>query len=127
MESSSIEWRVRVASVKTDASSRDRTLQNEEYFDTANHPWLSFSSRTVRPIDAGTLEVTGDISIRGVTRPLTIRVHPRTTDSSPAFATDFEVNRYDFGVVGGSFFGRLIGARVRVHLLAATVADRSSR
>jgi polyisoprenoid-binding protein YceI len=127
IEASSIQWRVRVASVKTDASNRDRTLQNEEYFDAAHHPWLSFSSRTVRAIDAGSLEVAGDISIRGVTRPLTIRVHPRATDSSPAFATDFEVDRYDFGVVGGSFFGRLIGARVRVHLLAATVADRSSK
>jgi polyisoprenoid-binding protein YceI len=120
IESSSIQWRVRVASVKTDASNRDRTLQSAEYFDARNQPYLSFVSRAVRAGAGGLIEVAGDITIRGVTRPLTISVRPRATAAGPAFATDFEINRYDFGVAGGSFFGRLIGSRVRVHLLAAT-------
>ena len=116
---SSIEWRVRVASVLTDASNRDRALQSEVYFDAGRHPYLSFASRSVRARDAATLDVSGDITIRGTTRPLTISVRPRSTADGPAFETDFAIDRYDFGVVGGTFFGRLIGREARIHLVAA--------
>lgn len=112
-----VRWRVRVASVKTDASNRDRSLQSVEYFDTARHPELSFESRRVRPLDDGRLEVEGDLTIRGQTRPLTIVVQ-RTADGG-GFETRFEVDRYDFGVAGGRVMGRLIGRMVRVHLVAA--------
>jgi polyisoprenoid-binding protein YceI len=118
--SSSIHWRVRVASVLTDASNRDRALQGKEYFDAATHPYLSFVSRSVRAGEAGTIEVAGEITMRGVTRPLTLSVRPRATPVAPAFETDFEIDRYDFGIVGGSVLGRLIGAKVRIHVLAAT-------
>ena len=122
LESSSIRWRVRVASVLTDARNRDRALQSKDYFDAGQHPYLSFVSRSVRAGQAGTIEVAGDITIRGVTRPLNISVRPGGTATEPTFETDFEVDRYDFGVVGGSMLGRLIGARVRVHLRVATGA-----
>jgi len=62
----------------------------------------------------------GDIIIRGVTRPLTLSVRPRVTAAGPTFETDFTIDRYEFGVVGGSVLGRLIGREARLHLLAAT-------
>ena len=117
---SSIQWRVRVASVKTDESNRDESLRGQDYFDAARHPHLAFASRAVRPRSDGSLEVSGEITIRGVTRPLSIVVRPRSTATGPAFETDFEVDRYDFGVVGGSVLGRLISRQVRVHIVAAT-------
>jgi polyisoprenoid-binding protein YceI len=117
---SSIQWRVRVASVKTDESNRDESLRGQDYFDAARHPHLAFASRAVRPRSDGSLEVSGEITIRGVTRPLSIVVRPRSTTAGPAFETDFEVDRYDFGVVGGSVLGRLISRQVRVHIVAAT-------
>ena len=117
---SSIRWRVKIASILTDASNRDRALQSEEYFDAARHPFLSFVSREVRESSGGMLDVSGDITIRGVTRPLTLSVRPHVTEAGPTFETDFTIDRYEFGVVGGSFFGRLIGREARVHLFAAT-------
>jgi polyisoprenoid-binding protein YceI len=119
-ESSAIQWRVRVASVLTDASNRDRALQSEQYFDAGRHPFLSFVSREVREAADGMLDVAGDITIRGVTRSLTVRVRPRVTAAGPSFETDFTIDRYQFGVVGGSTLGRLIGREARLHLLAAT-------
>ena len=121
LEASSIRWRVQVASVLTDARNRDRALQSQEYFDAGRHPYLSFVSRSVRAGQAGTIEVAGDITIRGVTRPLNITVRRGGTPTEPTFETDFELDRYDFGIVGGTMLGRLIGARVRVHLRAATI------
>jgi polyisoprenoid-binding protein YceI len=117
---SSIRWRVKVASVLTDASNRDRTLQSEEYFDAARHPFLSFVSREVRGSADGTLQVSGDITIRGVTRPLTLSVRPHVSEAGPTFETDFTLDRYEFGVMGGTVLGRLIGREARLHLFAAT-------
>lgn len=115
-ENSSIRWRVGVASVKTDAADRDSSLQAPEYFDAARFPHLTFESRRVRSLDGGRLEVAGDITIRGQTRPLSIIAAPIA--GGGGFDTRFEINRYDFGVAGGRVMGRLIGRTVRVHLIA---------
>jgi len=125
-ERSRIEWQIKVASVTTDATTRDRTLQAPEYFDAARHPNLSFVSQTVRPLTGGRLEVSGQITMRGVTRPLVTTVRVLTGGPSPRFETAFEVNRYDFGIAGGSVMGRLIGRTVRVRLVAAVVPDLTS-
>ncbi len=115
-ENSSIRWRVGVASVRTDAADRDSSLQAPEYFDAARFPHLTFESRRVRSLDGGRLEVAGDITIRGQTRPLSIIAAPIA--GGGGFDTRFEINRYDFGVAGGRVMGRLIGRTVRVHLIA---------
>lgn len=111
---SSVEWRVKVGSVETDASNRDRSLQSAEYFDAANHPEMTFRSERVRSLGNGRLQVEGPIMIKGRTRPLSIVVEP----VEGGFETRFEVNRYDFDIVGGSVMGRLIGRTVRVRLVA---------
>lgn len=119
LEASRVHWRVRVASVLTDASSRDKSLQQPEYFDAARYPYLEFVSQSVRGLDDGRLEVSGPITIRGVSRPITFVVRSVPGDPLPRFETDFTVDRYDFGIAGGTFFGRLIGRTVRVHLVAS--------
>lgn len=119
---SSMRWRVRVASVLTDAPNRDRALLAPEYFDAARYPYLIFVSRSVRGLEHGGLEVTGDVTMRGVTRPMTLVVRPGRDAAGPTFETSFEIDRYDFGIRGGSVMGRLIGRRVRVRVLAATCA-----
>ena len=111
-----IQWRVRVASVLTDASNRDRALQSPEYFDAARHPYLSFESRAIKARPDRSLDVSGDITIRGVTKRITVHVRPQASTGGVVFETDFEVDRYDYGVVGGTVMGRLIGRQVRIHL-----------
>lgn len=116
-ENSSVRWRVRVASVETGERDRDSSLQSPEYFDAARNPELSFESRSVRRI-ADRLDVTGDITIRGVTKTITIPVRVAERAGRRAFVTDFELDRYDYGVRGGRVMGNLIGRTVRVHLVA---------
>jgi polyisoprenoid-binding protein YceI len=125
-ERSRIEWRVKVASVTTDATNRDKALQAPEYFDAARHPYLSFVSQSVRGLPGGRLEVSGQLTMRGVTRPLVTTVNVVTRGPAPAFETAFEVNRYDFGIAGGSVMGRLIGRTVRIRLVAAVVPDSTN-
>jgi polyisoprenoid-binding protein YceI len=120
-EASSVRWRVKVGSVLTDERNRDQSLQQAEYFNAALHPYLSFVSRSVRRKDAASLEVSGDITMRGVTRPLTVTVRPRAGENGPVFETEFQLDRYDFGIVGGTVLGRLIGSTADVRLVAATI------
>ncbi len=123
-ERSRVEWRIRVASVTTEATTRDKTLQATEYFDAARYPYLTFVSRSVRGLPGGPLEVTGALTLRGVTRPLVTTVRHATSGPTPTFETGFEVDRYDFGIAGGSIMGRLIGRTVRIRLVAAVKEER---
>jgi polyisoprenoid-binding protein YceI len=120
-ESSFVRWRVKVASVTTGATNRDKTLQAPEYFDAARHPELMFESTRVRRLDAQSLEVTGSLTMRGVTRQQTAIVRHSGTAAAPVFETDFEVDRYDFGIAGGQVMGRLIGRSARIHLRLVTM------
>lgn len=124
-ESGSVAWRVRVASVRTDSRDRDGALQSADYFDAARHPELSFVSTRVRPISPGVIEVTGRLTMRGVTRNQTLIVRHGGPATRPTFETDFEVDRYDFGIEGGRVMSRLIGRTVRIHLRLITMEHTS--
>ena len=113
-----VRWRVRVASVDTGERDRDRSIQGPDYFAAAQFPELTFTSRTVRADGDRRLNVTGDLSIRGVTRSVTVPVVIDQQNGRRMFTTDFELDRYDFNVRGGSVMSRLIGRTVRVHLSA---------
>lgn len=117
-ENSSVRWRVRVASVETGERDRDGSLQSPDYFHTARYPEMAFESRSVRRVDDGRLDVTGDLTIRGITKRMTVPVRVTGQQGRRAFVTDFTLDRYDYDVRGGSVMGRLIGRTVRVHLAA---------
>lgn len=120
-ENSTVNWTVRVASVETDAANRDATLQAPEDFDARRHPELRFRSTRVTALGDGSLAVDGEITIKGITRPQ--RIVARRTEGG--FETTFELNRFDFGIVGGMVMRRLIGSTVRIRLVA--VADQEDR
>jgi polyisoprenoid-binding protein YceI len=96
-----------------------------EYFDARRHPELIFESTRVRFFGPGRLEVTGHITMRGVSRPMTTVVRYSGPDAAPVFETEFEVDRYDFGIAGGRVMGRLIGRTVRIRLRAVTMEHTS--
>jgi polyisoprenoid-binding protein YceI len=122
-EASRIDWRVKVASVDTDEPKRDQSLQASEYFDAARHPELTFVSDRVTRAGPDQLDVQGRITIRDRTRPLTVQVRHATLPGAPGaqaverFETQFTINRYDFGVVGGRVLGPVISRDVRVKLV----------
>ncbi len=123
-ELSHIDWRVTVGTVDTGEGARDRSLQAPEYFNAARFPEMRFASERVRASAGNTLEVTGTLTIKGVSRPLTIRVAYGGRHTVPSegtydtFTTSFTINRYDFGVVGGSLLGPAISREVTVRLIA---------
>jgi polyisoprenoid-binding protein YceI len=124
-ERSHIQWRVKVASVDTGEPDRDRALQQREYFDAARYPEISFVSSRVREVAADRLEVTGTITIRGTSKPLTVQVAYGARHDVPdlgpmqIFQTTFRLNRLEFGLVGGSLLGPVISHQATITLIAA--------
>lgn len=124
-ESSHIRWSIKVASVDTGEPKRDQSLLAREYFDAARYPEITFASSAVRKVNDRDLEVTGTLTIRGVNKPMTVRASYAGRHVVPnegtfdSFSTTFTINRYDFGVVGGSVLGPAISKDVRISLIAA--------
>lgn len=124
-ELSHVDWRVRIASVETGAPNRDKALQGRDYFDAARFPEMTFVSSRVRSIGNARFEVTGEMTIRGTTRPVIVTMTYGGTHAVPGegtyaiFRTEFTIDRHDFGVVGGSILGPAISREVHVKLIAA--------
>lgn len=68
------EFRVATASVDTNFGARDVHLRSADFFDAETYPHITFVSTAVRPIKDDVFEVTGDLTIRDVTKPATFKV-----------------------------------------------------
>jgi len=69
-----IEFTVQVASIDTDNENRDDHLKNSEFLDAENYPTMTFKSTGVKVNGDGEAELMGELTIRGVTKPVTFAV-----------------------------------------------------
>ena len=101
---SSVEFTIQAASIDTANNDRDEHLRGADFFDVQKFPTLTFVSSSVKPVDKDTLEVTGDLTMHGVTKKITIPVEVLGSVKTPngekaGFETNFTVNRKDYGIV----------------------------
>jgi polyisoprenoid-binding protein YceI len=105
----------------------NQLLKSPGFFDVDRFPTMRFtnSSTVVRP--DGTLEMTGDMTIRGVTKKMTIPVRlrqgSRSARGSAVFETTFPIDRTDFGLLGDPAWGGFslkIAKSVQIHMAIAT-------
>jgi len=100
-----VEVAIDAASVNTGHAQRDEHLRGPDFFDVSKHPTLTFVSKNVSKADGGRLKVTGDLTIHGVTREITVDVEGPTAEVKDpwgnfrrgATATT-KINRKDFGL-----------------------------
>lgn len=111
------------ASVDTREPQRDEHLRSADFFDAANHPKITFRSRNVRRTGDNEYELTGDLTIRGVTREVTLRLTFEGQAKDPwgneraAFHVEGQVNRKDFGLNWNAVLeagGVLVGEQVKI-------------
>jgi polyisoprenoid-binding protein YceI len=104
---STVEATIDAASINTDNPRRDAHLKSVDFFDVANHPTLTFKSKKVEQVASGKLKVTGDLTMRGVTKEVVLDVtgpsaeqkdpnKPGTVRRSASATT--RINRKDFGL-----------------------------
>ena len=91
-------------SIDTGNEKRDNHLRSADFFDVANNPKITFKSTSVKAVDATHAEVTGDLMMRGVTKPVTLAVEVlgvmsgQGGQSRAGFEAHGKVNRQDFGI-----------------------------
>ncbi len=102
---------VDVSSISTGQEQRDAHIRSADFFEAEKHPTMTFTSTGVRP-DGDDYLLDGDLTIRGVTKPVTFKLEvsgfgPDAYGGTRAgFSATTEINRHDFGV---SFNGPIPG------------------
>lgn len=103
-EASSVEFRLKAASIDTDNQRRDDHLRSADFFDAVNHPDITFKSTKLTPKGNNRFDVTGTFTMRGVAKQITVPVtfHGTVKDNRGGEKAGFEVNtvinRKDYGV-----------------------------
>ncbi|MEA2604073.1 MAG: hypothetical protein QOF89_5065 [Acidobacteriota bacterium] len=120
---SSVEFTVKAASIDTTNNDRDEHLRSKDFFDVQKFPALTFTSTKVVPKDANTLEVTGNLTMHGVTKPVTFPVSLLGTVKTPkgekaGFETNFKVDRKEYGINWNNVLdsGPVLGDDVKVNI-----------
>lgn len=89
---------VAAASIDTKNPRRDTHLRSADFFDSANHPDITFTADGIRPSGQGA-EVTGTLTVRGRTRPLSFDAVAATQgDGEIRLDAEAHINRADFGL-----------------------------
>jgi polyisoprenoid-binding protein YceI len=103
-ERSRFELTIKAASIDTRNADRDGHLRSNDFFDMERYPEITFRSTLVEAVSADVYRVTGDLSIKGVTRPVTFDVEYTGSATDPfgnnriGLEGQVTVNRKDWGV-----------------------------
>jgi polyisoprenoid-binding protein YceI len=92
------------ASITTNQQMRDDHLRSGDFLETQVHPTIDFASTSIEHVDGSDWKVTGDLTIKGVTRSITLDVEllgiyqGTKGETRAAFTASGEIDRFDFGL-----------------------------
>lgn len=128
---SRVDVSIDVASVNTNIKKRDDHLRSADFFDVARFPHMTFTSTRVEKTGPDKLRITGNLTLKGITRPVVLHVDGLTPEvrdpwghvrrGASATAT---INRRDFGITwnksmdnGGSVVGEEVAIQLEVEFV----------
>ncbi len=117
---------IETASINTNVKKRDDHLRSPDFFDVAKYPTMTFISKKVAREASGKLKVTGDLTIRGITKEVVLDVDPLSRESKDPWgnirigtSATTMVNRKDFGLTWNKALetgGVVVGDEVQITL-----------
>jgi len=129
-ENSRIEAEIDASTVDTGVADRDNHLRSADFFDVAQHPKITFRSTAVEAEGQDSGKVHGEITIHGVTRPVTLDVSYLGEIEDPwgnrrrGYSAETTLNRKEFGMTWNMVLdagGVLVGEKIKVSLNIETV------
>ncbi|MBW8050623.1 MAG: YceI family protein [Cytophagales bacterium] len=127
---SQIEFTINVGSINTDDEKRDGHLKSEDFFDAEKYPMITFKSKSLKQVKGKNYKLTGDMTIRDVSKEVTLDVIYFGTMKDPygntkaGFKITGEINRMDYGVKwnsplegGGVVVGETVNLVCNVELM----------
>jgi polyisoprenoid-binding protein YceI len=128
LTSASISFKFDVASINTRSEDRDNHLRSADFFDVENNPTIDFTSTGITK-DGDDYRVTGDLTIKDVTKPVTFAVEFNGKGTNPwgvevyGFEAEAKINREEFGLTwnaaletGGVLVGKDIKIKVELEI-----------
>jgi polyisoprenoid-binding protein YceI len=124
---SSVEVTIDVNSVDTRQPDRDKDLKSDHFFDAEHFSTITFKSKKVEQVSPGKLKVTGDLTIRGVTKEVVLDVDGPTAPVKDPWgnqrigvSASSKVTRQDFGITyGPGMIGDEISITIDAEMTAA--------
>lgn len=122
LTTASIAFKIDVASIHTRNEDRDNHLKSADFFDAENQPSIDFTSSSITK-DGDDYKVTGDLTIKGVTKPVTFDVEFGGKGTNPwgvevyGFEAEAKINREDFGLTWNAALetgGVLVGKDIKI-------------
>ena len=129
---SSVEATIDVNSIDTKVADRDAHLKSADFFDVANHPSMTFKSTKVARAGKDRLKVTGDLTLRGVTKPVVLDVTTTPEvkgmggETRRGFAATTKISRKAYGLTWNKVVeaGPAVGDEVTIALELEAVKDQ---
>ena len=128
---SSVEIEIDATSINTREPQRDEHLRSADFFDIANYPKITFQSKRIEPRGADEFKVTGALTIRGVTKEVTLDVEgPTPAVKDPwgniraGVTATAKVNRKDFGLAWNALTeagGVVVGDEIKITIEAELI------
>jgi polyisoprenoid-binding protein YceI len=129
---SSVNFTIKAGSIDTNVTDRDNHLRSGDFFAADEHPNLTFKSTKVAKKGGDSYDVTGDLTIRGTTKSVTLPVTFLGKAKDPwgqnkvGFETETTINRKDYGLNWNAALetgGFLVGDDVKVNLSIQAIAQ----
>lgn len=124
LTTANIAFTIEVASINTRNNDRDNHLRSADFFNAEAHPTITFTSTNIVR-DGDDYQVTGDMTIKGVTKPVTFEVEYNGKGKTPdgtevyGFEAETKINREDFDLTWNAALetgGVLVGKDVKIHV-----------
>jgi polyisoprenoid-binding protein YceI len=103
-EASSVEVTIQTVSIRTHNDTRDNDLRSSNFLEVDKYPTITFKSTKIEPAGQDRYTMTGDLTIKGNTRPVTLAVLKYGEFNDPqmghriAYSAEGQINRKDFGL-----------------------------
>ncbi len=127
---------VKAANINTNNEKRDEHLRSDDFFAAEKNPELKFTSTKITPAGKNKYKMTGDLTMRGVTKPVTFDVEylgegkGMMGETRAGFAAKSKVNRKDYGINWNKTLdagGVVLGDEVEITLNVEAVKEETKK